>query len=113
MMTTNWLINLTTFIGQYLPPLLAGCGIGLFFFATLWITVHKGLISGNPALWFVLGMLARTGISISLFYILAAGDWQRLLISLCGFIVGRQLVHKLIRLMSGEQRVMSGVHHAP
>ncbi|MDN4502663.1 ATP synthase subunit I [Alteromonadaceae bacterium BrNp21-10] len=95
MMITNLMTQLTTMLQLYLPVLLAGIGIGLFFFATLWITVHKGLQSTNPALWFLLGLLIRMSVSVSLFYWLGANDWQRLLACLLGFIIGRQWIKRL------------------
>jgi len=40
--------------------LLAGAGLGAFFFEGLWWTVQKALTSESPALWFVGSLLLRT-----------------------------------------------------
>lgn len=91
-MTIDLETSLLTTLALYFPVLLAGTGIGLFFFSTLWITVYKGLNSANPALWFLAGLIVRMSVSLSLFYWLASDDWRRLVVSLLGFIIGRQCV---------------------
>lgn len=73
-------------------PLGAGLILGIFFFGGLWWTVRKSLSAPQPALWFLLSLVTRTGLTLTGFYLVSAGDWQRLLVSLCGFTVARFLV---------------------
>jgi F1F0 ATPase subunit 2 len=111
-MINNLAAQLISALHLYFPPLLAGIGIGLFFFSTLWITVHKGLQSANPALWFVTGLVVRMSVGISLFYLLGANDWQRLLASLVGFILGRQAIKSLSRLAIRHSKKTTDISHA-
>jgi F1F0 ATPase subunit 2 len=71
--------------------------LGALFFGGLWWTVLKGLTSPRPALWFLGSMLLRTGITLSGFYLVSGGDWQRLLACLAGFVIARLVVTRLTR----------------
>lgn len=72
--------------------LLVGMALGLFFFGGLWWTVRKATTSTNPALLFFGSLMLRMTVVIFGFYIVMAGDWQRLCIALLGFIIARILV---------------------
>jgi F1F0 ATPase subunit 2 len=77
--------------------LLAGMLLGAVFFGGLWWTVQKGLASPRPALWFLGSLLLRTGIALAGFYVVAGGDWKRLLACLAGFIAVRIIATRLAR----------------
>jgi F1F0 ATPase subunit 2 len=86
-----------------LAALAGGGALGAIFFGGLWWTVRKGVLSARPALWFLGSMLARTGIALGGIYLLAGHDWKRLLLCLCGFLIGRMAVTWLVRRpASGE-----------
>lgn len=70
----------------------AGLVLGVIFFGGLWWTVHRGVSSPRPALWFVCSMLLRMGIVLVGFYLVGDGQWLRLLGCLLGFIIARFLV---------------------
>lgn len=94
--------------------LVAGLLLGAIFFGGLWWTVRKGMSSKRPGLLFLGSMLLRTGIVIAGFYVVADGDWQRLLACLFGFVIARFIVTRL----SGpplEHRAVpaKGSGHAP
>jgi F1F0 ATPase subunit 2 len=72
-----------------LVVLLAGFGLGTFFFGGLWWTVRKGLTSNYAVLWFFGSTLLRTGLVVAGFYFVSLGDWRKLLICLLGFIIAR------------------------
>ena len=76
----------------------AGGLLGAVFFGGLWWTVHKGLSSSRPALWFSGSLLLRMGITMGGFYFVAGGQWERLLACLLGFVVARLVVTRLTRL---------------
>jgi F1F0 ATPase subunit 2 len=65
------------------------------FFGGLWWTVHKGVSSKRPALWFFGSLLLRTSIVLAGFYFIARGDWEKLLVCLFGFIGARVVVLRL------------------
>lgn len=81
-----------TEISGLMLALAAGGVLGLLFFGGLWWTVRRAVASPRPALWFFGSMLLRMGTVLSGFYVVASGDWQRLLACLCGFLLARTLV---------------------
>jgi F1F0 ATPase subunit 2 len=74
-----------------------GLVLGTVFFGGLWWTVRKGVSSPRPALWFFGSMLLRTSIVLAGFYFVGAGQWQRLVVCLLGFVIARFLVMRLTR----------------
>ncbi len=82
----------------------SGAFLGVFFFGGLWWTVHKGVTSERPALWFLGSLLLRTGIILAGFYFVAQGHWSRLAMCLVGFLIARLIVvRRLSRVPSEEQ----------
>ena len=77
--------------------LVTGLLLGAIFFGGLWWTVRKGFSSQQPALWFLGSLLLRTSIALAGVYVVARGDWQRLLACLVGFVVARSIVMRLTR----------------
>jgi F1F0 ATPase subunit 2 len=78
--------------------LVAGIMLGAIFFGGLWWTIRQGVSSTQPALWFLVSLLLRTSIVLAGFYFISSGHWQRLLLSLLGFIIARPIVTYLLRL---------------
>lgn len=68
---------------------LVGLFLGALFFGGLWWTVRKGVSAKSPALLFLGSLLLRTGVTVGGFYLVADGDWQRLLACLLGFVSAR------------------------
>lgn len=87
---------------------LAGGLLGMMFFAGLWWTIQRCLVSPHPARWLLGSLLLRTGLSLMGFYLVADGDWQRLLLCLLGFVMARLLVTWLARPTSPAVRPLSG-----
>lgn len=77
---------------------LAGVLLGGLFFGGLWWTVRVGVVSQQPALWFLGSWVVRVSMVLAGFYFVGGDDWQRLLICLLGFIAGRVIVMRLTRL---------------
>lgn len=93
---------------------LAGAMLGAVFFGGLWWTVRKSLAAAKPALWMFGSLLLRMGVTMTGFYFVSGGDWQRLLSCLVGFVMVRQLVTRLTRLPEEDQTPQpQGVRHAP
>ncbi len=88
--------------------LLAGILLGATFFGGLWWTVLKGVSAKQPALWFSISLLLRTGIALAGFYFVSGADWKRLLGCLLGFVIARIIVTKLTTIHLVEE-----VSHAP
>lgn len=95
------------------PALFAGMLLGAIFFGGLWWTVLKGISARQPALWFGLSTLARTGIVLAGFYFVADSDWKRLLACLFGFIIARLIVTRLTDKPADDKTNAREVSHAP
>lgn len=76
--------------------LTAGIALGIFFFGALWWTIQRGLGSAYPARWFFISLIVRLIITAGGFYIVANGNWQRLLLCCGGFIMVRLVLTRLI-----------------
>jgi F1F0 ATPase subunit 2 len=81
---TDWPLYLISFV--------AGIALGIIFFGGLWLTVRKAMTSKRPAIWFIFSLLIRSALVIGGIYWAAGQQWQRILVSLSGFILSRVLV---------------------
>ncbi|MFT6270941.1 MAG: F1F0 ATPase subunit 2 [Alphaproteobacteria bacterium] len=79
-----------------LIALIEGTLLGCAFFYILWLSAKKILSSKFAISWFIGSWLARMVFALCGFYLIAMGNWQLLLASLCGFIIGRALISRLI-----------------
>jgi len=87
-------------MSEPLPVLLAGLGglmLGALYFGGLWWTIRQALPSKVPGLWFLGSLLLRTGLALLGFYAIGAGNWERLVAALVGFVVGRMVVTLVTR----------------
>lgn len=75
--------------------LFAGFAFGAFFFGGLLWTVQRGLVSEHPAFLFLGSLLLRSAVTVFGFYFVSAGQWQRMLSCLFGFILARWLVTRV------------------
>lgn len=75
--------------------LIAGFGLGLFFFGGLWWTVKQLAHVQRPSVLIIISFLGRTAVTLVGFYIIASDRWERLLIALLGFILARFLLSYL------------------
>jgi len=92
--TTDWI--------ALLGPLGAGILLGFFFYGGLWLTITYAVSTRNPALWFPISLLVRTGIVLAGFYLAGAGQFAYLVACLAGFLLARLILTR-IRRTSGEQ----------
>ena len=94
--------------------LVAGLVLGTIFFGGLWWTVHKGVFSKSPALWFLGSMLMRMSLVLAGFYFVGRDDWQRLVACLVGFIIARFIVLRLTRTpIEHSELTTKEAGHAP
>lgn len=82
---------------------LAGLAMGALFFGGLWFTVQKAVDAKIPALWIFVSFFLRIGITLLGFYFIGAGNWQRLLVCLAGFIVARFIVIQFTKSIAEKQ----------
>lgn len=74
---------------ELLAALIAGVGLGAFFFGGLWWTSRKGLASRRPAVWFLGSFVVRTALTLAGFYAVSGGRWEPLTACLAGFFIVR------------------------
>ena len=92
----------------------AGAVLGVLFFAGLWWTLRRGLVSRRPALWFLISLVLRLSLTLTGFYWVAGDDWRRLLACLLGFLLARLLVTRLTRQAPMPAALAAeGASHAP
>ena len=102
-----------------------GLMLGAVFFGGLWWTVRRAVTSPRPALLFFTSLLLRMVLTLLGFYLVAGGQWQRLLLCLFGFVLARPLVTRWTRPSPTEPAEPTGgpgerpapppreIHHAP
>ena len=100
-------------IFMMVPALVAGILLGALFFGGLWWTVRKGVLSTKPALWFFGSLLLRTSITLAGFYVISNGHWEKLLVCLLGFTIGRLIVTRLTRFAGTPTRPTQEAGYAP
>lgn len=91
----------------------AGLILGAIFFGGLWWTIGKAVSSDRAALWFFGSLLARMGIVLAGFFVIARSHrWQSLVTCLVGFVMARLIVTWLTRPRSGDNHrpVRQGSH---
>ncbi len=91
---------MTITLGGFLVSFLIGIGIGSFYFYGLWWTTRKLPTVNQPGLWTFASFLLRTGVSLVAFYHSMQGQWQRMLVSLLGFLIARALIARRLRSIS-------------
>ncbi len=74
-----------------------GLVLGAIFFGGLWWTVHQGVSSPRPAVWFLGSTLLRMSLVLAGFHFVGRGHWDRLLVCLLGFVIARLLVMRFTR----------------
>ncbi len=93
---------------------LAGAVLGAFFFGGLWWTVQRSLTSDRSLLWHFGGVLLRMAVTLVGFYAVGAGQWQRLVACLVGFVVARAIVFRMTRRHTRAPATHAQeVEHAP
>lgn len=92
----------------------AGAGLGAIFFGGLWWTVHRGVSSKHPALWFCASLLLRAGIALAGLTWISGRDWKRWLLCFLGFVMARLVVMSVTTSPGGKQTTpVLGGGHAP
>ena len=94
-----------------LLAVLAGAGLGAIYFGGLWWTVRRASTFRRPAVSMLASVLVRMSMALGGFYLVAGDSWQRLLLCLLGFLVGRAAVSRQVR--AATRNDATGILHAP
>jgi F1F0 ATPase subunit 2 len=84
-------------VPHFVIAFFVGMGTGIVYFGGLWWTVRHLPFARQPALLMLGSFLVRTGIGLTAFYLASGGRWERILISLLGFIIMRGLLLRRVR----------------
>jgi F1F0 ATPase subunit 2 len=76
---------------ELLWPFAAGALIGAVYFASMQWTVDRLLRARQPMIWLLGGASVRIALVLPLFYLVMAGEWQRMVACLLGFVAVRML----------------------
>jgi F1F0 ATPase subunit 2 len=87
----------TVNVPYLLMAFFVGLGAGLFYFGGLWWTVRRLPSARQPALFTFGSFFVRTGLSLAAFYFASGGRWERILVSLLGFIIVRGFLVRRMR----------------
>jgi F1F0 ATPase subunit 2 len=80
--------------------LVLGLLSGAIFFGGLWWTVRIGMAARTPAAWFSVSLMFRTCLIVAGFYYVAAYGLQAVLLCMCGFLIARAAVNRLVQAPS-------------
>ncbi len=92
---------------------LAGLLLGGFFFAGLFWTIRQGLLANHPAFWFIGSSFVRIAVVLGGFYLISAGQWQRLVVCTAGFFIARVVMIRLTRMPTKPSSTKQEVGDAP
>ena len=87
--------------------LVAGVGLGLFYFGGLWLTIERLPQSKSPALFAMISFVGRTVLTLVGFYYVMGDSWQRLVACLVGVVVARVV---LVRRLGPTDRPRKKPH---
>ncbi len=87
-----------------ISALVAGTGLGLFYFGGLWLTVQRLPTARRPAFFSLLSFFGRLGVALFGFYLVMGGHWERLLVCLLGFLGVRVI---LVRVWGPKSKAES------
>lgn len=90
----------------------AGGSIGVCFFGGLWWTVHRAMASTHPEAWILGSWLLRMSTAMLGFYAVSGDHWERVLLSLLGFVMARWAVLRCTR-PAAESRIPLGMEGQP
>jgi F1F0 ATPase subunit 2 len=76
---------------------LGGTAIGFMFFGGLYWTVRKLPSVKRPWLWMTTSFWLRIAVAGLAFYGVSAGRWERMLVSLVGFLLVRTVMLRKIK----------------
>lgn len=79
---------------QLLMALSAGMLLGFAYMAGLWFTVQRLGTASHPLLLISGSFLLRLSISLTGFFLVMGGHWERLIMCLLGFLIIRSLLVK-------------------
>lgn len=92
---------------------LAGAALGALFFGGLWWTTRRAATFRHPGLSVLCSLLLRMAVTMTGFFLVTDGRWERGLLCLTGFLLARGVVMWQVRRPAcGPLPAERGGHHA-
>lgn len=88
-----------------------GAGLGALFFIGLWFTVRALPTARYPAAVSLGSLAARSILLMAGFYIVGAGQWERLVACLIGFVLARIALVQFMRPTRPARRPARSSEH--
>ena len=88
-------------IASWIVAFGVGLALGVAYFGALWLSVRHLPQTKRPALLLAASALVRFTLLAAAFVLVMDTGWERLLVCILGFLVGR---HVLIRRIAGSVR---------
>jgi F1F0 ATPase subunit 2 len=79
----------------------AGIVLGTFYFYGLWLTVRKLPSARRPVVMSLSSFFGRLAVVLVGFYFVTAGQWERLVVCLVGFLTVRIV---LVRILGPQEK---------
>jgi F1F0 ATPase subunit 2 len=84
--------------------LLAGAGLGAFFYLGLWFTVRSLATVRHPVLLTLASFWIRTGVVVAGFLFLMKGSWEYALTCIVGFTMARFSISIPLRVQTARAK---------
>ncbi|KQC10765.1 MAG: hypothetical protein APR62_11320 [Smithella sp. SDB] len=89
---TSYLLN-TTILFTLAVALIAGMGLGAFYFIVLWWMVQRLPQAKSPTRLMIGSFIIRMAVILTGFYlVMGNGHWERLAAAMLGFIIIRKIL---------------------
>lgn len=86
-----------TEVESLLVAAVLGLILGGLYFYGLWFTVRHLAQLSRPGLWLLASWIVRVGLLMAGVYLIAGGDWRRLVAALAGILLARILLTRRLR----------------
>lgn len=97
------MINMNESVAIIAFAFIGGLGLGLLFFAGLWLSLSR-LNQKGFLLRYLAGFLLRMFLLLVGFYFIASGSWQRMLAVAAGFTVARFISQRFMKPKAGPAK---------
>lgn len=91
----------------------AGIVLGAFYFYGLWLTVRRLPSARRPVVMSLSSFFGRLAVVLVCFYLVTAGQWERLVACLVGFLAARIVLVKIFGPYGKSERSDSGMRGSP
>jgi len=101
---------MTFYTVQLVAVFLTGAALGLFYFGGLWLTIRRIPNVQQPGMLLLVSYVVRIAVVMLAFFFVMAGEWERIIACLAGFLVMRTcMIHRIqpVNVVRSTSRKMS------